>query len=68
MGKTVKTHYQAKVINDNGLTRGKVPAPLLRQMGARAGDYMMFRLRGAGKVEMRLSRSKKSAKGRAKRR
>ncbi|MGA9995083.1 MAG: hypothetical protein WBP93_06705, partial [Pyrinomonadaceae bacterium] len=60
--------YQAKVIDDNGLTRGKVPAPLLRLLGARAGDYMIFRQTGSGKVEMRLSRSKKSAKGRTGRR
>ncbi|MGB9178047.1 MAG: hypothetical protein WCB68_02280 [Pyrinomonadaceae bacterium] len=66
MRTTIRSEYQAKVINDNGLTRGKVPAPLLRQIGARAGDYMIYRLTGAGKVEMRLSRSKKSARGRIK--
>ena len=60
MRKSVKTQYQAKVTDDSGRTRSKVPIPLLRQMGARAGDYMMFRLTGAGKVEMLLSREKKT--------
>ncbi|MGB9180405.1 MAG: hypothetical protein WCB68_14325 [Pyrinomonadaceae bacterium] len=68
MRTNIRSEYLAKVINDNGLTRGKVPAPLLRQIGARAGDYMISRQTGAGKVEMRLSRSKKPAKGRARRR
>jgi hypothetical protein len=59
------TEFQAKLADDNGLTRGKIPAPLLRQMGARPGDYIKFRLDTSGEAVMHLSRSRgarKSAK------
>ena len=56
--RTDKTEYRARVTDDAGLTRGKVPSPLLRTMGARAGDDMIFSLTGSGKAVMRLSRGK----------
>jgi hypothetical protein len=62
--KKEKDEYRAKVTDDNGLTRGKVPSPLLRTMGARPGDDMIFRRAAAGKVTMHISRSsKRSSKG-----
>ncbi|HEX8845074.1 MAG TPA: hypothetical protein VF791_10545 [Pyrinomonadaceae bacterium] len=54
-----ETEYQAKVIDDSGLTRGRVPHPILRLLGARAGDFMIFRLADAGKATLRVSRSRK---------
>ncbi|MGA9993782.1 MAG: hypothetical protein WBP93_00065 [Pyrinomonadaceae bacterium] len=62
MGKTVKLEYQAKVIDDQGLSRAKVPAPLIRVMGARPADYLIFRLTPAGKVTLHVSRSGKRAR------
>jgi hypothetical protein len=56
-----KTEYRAKVTDDNGLTRGRVPCPLLKTMGARPGDYIIFRLDDSGKVIIRLSRSRKKS-------
>lgn len=58
MRKRDEAEYQAKVIDDGGLTRGKVPSPLLRAMGARPGDYMIFRLADSGEALMRVARSK----------
>ena len=58
MRKRDEAEDQAKVINDGGLTRGKVPSPLLRAMGARPGDYMIFRLTDSGEALMHVSRSK----------
>jgi hypothetical protein len=66
MKKRDEAEYQAKVTDDGGLTRGKVPSPLLRAMGARPGDYMIFRLTSSGEAVMRVARSMgagKRAKG-----
>ena len=55
-----REEYRAKVTDDNGLVRGRVPCPLLTDMGARAGDYLTFRLEEPNKVVMTLSRLRKS--------
>jgi hypothetical protein len=34
--------YQAKISNDNGMIRAKVPSPLLRDLGAKPGHYVVF--------------------------
>jgi hypothetical protein len=59
MRKRDKAQFQAKVTDDNGLTRGRVPCPLLNAMGARPGDYMIFRLRDSGEAVMRITRSRR---------
>ncbi|HJU56605.1 MAG TPA: hypothetical protein VJ715_18620 [Pyrinomonadaceae bacterium] len=56
-----REEYRARVTDDNGLTRGRVPCPLLSEMGARPGDYLTFRLDESNKVVMSLSRPKKKA-------
>ena len=56
-----REEYRARVTDDNGLTRGRVPCPLLSEMGARPGDYLTFRLDESNKVVMTLSRSKQKA-------
>ena len=58
-----KDEYRARVTDDSGLTRGRVPCPLLRDMGARPGDRLIFRLDDANKVVMRLSRASKKSGG-----
>jgi hypothetical protein len=67
MAKREPTEYRAKLANDAGVIRGKIPSPLVRELGGRPGDYMVFRLEGAGKVTVTVSRSKgggkKSGKG-----
>lgn len=69
MTKRVKSEYQAKVIDDRGLTRSRVPTPVLNAMGARPGDSVIFRLTDRNEAIMHVSRLKgvgKSAKvGRA---
>lgn len=53
--------YQARVTNDAGILRGKIPSPLVRELGARAGDYIVFRKDNAGRVTVSLSRSRGAA-------
>ncbi|HEX8844958.1 MAG TPA: hypothetical protein VF791_09960 [Pyrinomonadaceae bacterium] len=56
-----ETEYQAKVMDDSGLTRGRVPYPILKALGARAGDFMVFRMADSDKAIMRVSHSKKKS-------
>jgi hypothetical protein len=64
-----REEYRAKITNDGGLARGRVPCPLLNDISARPGDHLIFRLDDSGRIEMRLSRPrKKSGKGKSKRR
>jgi hypothetical protein len=67
MAKKEPTEYRAKLTDDAGVIRGKIPSPLVKELGGRPGDYMVFRSDGSGKVSVSLSRSrggtKKSAKG-----
>ena len=56
-----REEYRAKVTDDSGLVRGRVPCPLLTDMGARAGDYLTFRLDESNRVVMTLSRLRKKA-------
>lgn len=55
------TEYQAKVIDDDGLTRGRVPCRILKAIGARPGDYLIFRLAESNKATMRVSRSRRKS-------
>ena len=51
-----REEYQSKVTADTGLTRGRVPAPLLNHIGARPGDRLIFRMDDSGKAVMSLAR------------
>lgn len=50
--------YQARVTDDAGILRGKIPSPLVRELGARAGDYIVFRRDDAGRVTVSLARTR----------
>jgi hypothetical protein len=54
-----RDEYQSKVTEEAGLKRGRVPAPLLREMGARPGNRLIFRVEESGQVAMRLARVSK---------
>lgn len=62
MTKKEPAEYHAKVTSDSGILRGKIPSPLVRELGARAGDYIVYRSDGSGKVVVSLSRSRGGAK------
>ncbi|HEY0006733.1 MAG TPA: hypothetical protein VGB17_18260 [Pyrinomonadaceae bacterium] len=49
---------QAKVTDDSGLPRSKVPVPILKAMEAKPGDYLKFELDEAGRVMMRVSKKR----------
>jgi hypothetical protein len=53
--------YQARVTDDAGILRGKIPSPLVRELGARAGDYIVFRRDDAGRVTVSLARTRRAA-------
>ena len=56
--KKVKDEYKSKVIDDSGLTRGRIPTPVLNLMGARPGDSVIFHLVRSGEATMRVSRAR----------
>ncbi|HEV7859397.1 MAG TPA: hypothetical protein VGO91_12330 [Pyrinomonadaceae bacterium] len=53
-----KGEYTARIQDDSGTVRGKIPSPLVREMGARPGDYMIFRMDDSGNVTVSLSRTR----------
>jgi hypothetical protein len=62
--KKLKDEYLAKVIDDNGLVRGRIPTPVLNRMGAKAGDSVGFHLKRSGEAIMRIvgAKAKRSGK------
>ena len=73
MAKREPAEYRARLANDAGVIRGKIPSPLVRELGGRPGDYMVFRSEGYGRVTVSISRGKggtkkpgKAYKGKAK--
>jgi Tol biopolymer transport system component len=62
MAKREAAEYQAKVTNDSGILRGKIPSPLVRNLGAREGDYIVFNSDQSGRVTVSLARSRGGAK------
>lgn len=62
MAKREAVDYRARIADDSGVVRGKIPSPLVREMGARPGDYMVFSRDSSGKVTVTLSRSKGGTK------
>jgi hypothetical protein len=66
MAKRALIEYRAKVTNDAGIFRGKIPSPLIRELGGRPGDYMVFHYDGTGRVAMSVSHTKGGGKAAAK--
>jgi hypothetical protein len=62
MAKREPAEYRAKLTDDSGVIRGKIPSPLVREMGGRPGDYMVFRYDSSGKVTASVSRSRSGGK------
>ena len=53
---------QAKVTDDAGYVRSKVPVPILKAIGAKPGDYLRFEMDGAGQVVVKLVKKAKKSK------
>jgi len=66
MAKREAAEYRAKLTNDAGVIRGKIPSPLVRSLGGRPGDYVVFNSDSEGKVAVTLARARGGAKGVAK--
>jgi len=69
MAKSAAKEYRAKLTDDSGVIRGKIPSPLVREMGGRPGDFVVYRRDDGGKINVSISRGarggggKKAAKG-----
>ena len=61
MTRRESNEYQARVTDDAGILRGKIPSPLVRELGARAGDYIVFRRDNTGRVTVSLARAARSS-------
>lgn len=57
--------YFARIQDDSGTVRGKIPSPLVRDMGAKPGHFMVFRMDDSGTVTVSVTRSKGTKKSRA---
>jgi hypothetical protein len=66
MTKREPAQYRAKVTNDSGLVRAKIPSPLIRELGGRPGDYMVFHYDGSPRVSMNVARTEGGAKATSK--
>lgn len=66
MAKREAAEYRAKLTNDAGVIRGKIPSPLVRSLGGRPGDYVVFNSDSEGKVAVTLARARGGSKGGAK--
>jgi hypothetical protein len=53
----MKKEYYAKIAEYGGTTRGKIPSKLVREMGARPGNYLVF-TKDNGTVTVSVSRKK----------
>ena len=62
MAKREPAEYKARITDDSGVIRGKIPSPLVRELGGRPGDYVIFSSDGGGKVTVSLSRSRGGTK------
>lgn len=58
----MSNEYYAKIADYKGVIRGKIPAPLVRMMGAKDGNYIVFRIGRDGKVTLSLSRAGRKSK------
>lgn len=55
------------LISDEGqVTRGRIPVSVVRYLGARAGDRLVFRANGVGQMIVLVSRAKRETKKPAK--
>lgn len=57
--------FRALLSADASVVRGRIPAPLVKLLGGKAGDYMVFNYE-SGKATVRISRAKPPAKKAAK--
>jgi hypothetical protein len=62
MAKREPAEYRALVSDEGGIIRGRIPSPLVKAVGARAGDYLVFRLSDSGDCAVSVARGKGTAK------
>ena len=58
MARGESAEYQAKLLEDNGVIRGRIPAPLIRDLGGRPGDFLVFKTDGSGSVQLSIQRAR----------
>lgn len=60
-----REEYKAKIADYEGIIRGKIPAPLVRLLGARHGDHIVFKVGPQKSVTLHVERAAKSSKKKA---
>lgn len=53
---------QSSIYSEGRLLRGKIPIPVVRRLGGRAGDSIIFRENGAGLMIVSVSRPRGASK------
>ena len=61
MAKKETLEFQAKLTDDNGIIRGRIPAPLVQHLGGSADDFIVFRREDSGKFTLSLKRTATTA-------
>lgn len=62
MAKKEPAEYKAMISDEGGVIRGRIPSPLVRDIGAKPGDYLVFNHDGAGNVTVKLAKGKAAKK------
>lgn len=42
--------YSAKLLKDNNVVRGRIPSPLIKRLGGKAGQYLVFEVDDSSKT------------------
>src|SRR5947207_1496694 len=58
MAKKEPAEYKAMISDEGGVIRGRIPSPLVRDLGAKPGDYLVFDHDGKGNVSVKLAKGK----------
>lgn len=62
MAKKEPAEYKAMISDEGGVIRGRIPSPLVRDLGAKPGDYLVFNHDGKGNVAVKLAKGKAAGK------
>jgi len=65
MAKREPQEWELKLTDYQGTIRSRIPAPMVRELGGRAGDYIRFRMDETGRVTVSIRRATASEKRKA---
>jgi hypothetical protein len=63
MAKREAAEYRSLVSDEGGgIIRGRIPSHVVRDLGARSGDYLVFKVDSSGKATVRVERGRSGSK------